>query len=185
MLLGGTAAVSLVAMGMATAGESADSPASARADATARAIAQMNQLEQRAAAAGDTRAVLALNKAELALQSRQASAADSKRRPSNPPPRCPSSAPRGGSPQPCGQANGHSKPTPTPTATASASPRPTATGTATPASCGPASAGGTPAAGPISGPLYEIGAEISANGGEPIGDAVQEIACAVYENLEL
>jgi hypothetical protein len=33
--------------------------------------------------------------------------------------------------------------------------------------------------------LYDVGAEISANGGAPIGDAVQEIACAIFENLEL
>jgi len=229
MVLGATAAVSVSAMGLAAAGNEVTGPHLAGVGETTRVMAQLAVLEQRAAAAGDTRAAAALHQAGVAIQARQASDAQDRGKPSNPPPPCPSKAPNAGRPQPCGNANGHHKPSPTatatatatatvsptptatvsptPTATATVSPTPTATatvsptatatatvsptatatatGSATPAACGPASAGGTPATGPISGPLYDIGAEISANGGEPVGDAVQQIACVVFENLEL
>ncbi|HUR03253.1 MAG TPA: hypothetical protein VM347_11980 [Nonomuraea sp.] len=269
MLLGGTAAMTIAAMGIAGATSGATTTDLSRAATTAQVMSQLHALQQRAAQAGDTQALLALQKAELALQSRQAADSPDRAKPSGPPPPCPSKAPNAGGKQPCGKAKGHHKPTATPsstgsasatpTATRSATPRPTATATssvsprptttatatvtptatatatvtptatatssvsprptttatatvtptatatatvtptatatssvsprpttsATPAACGPVSAGGSPANGPVSAILYDVGAEISANGGAPIGDAVQEIACVIYENLDL
>jgi hypothetical protein len=54
-----------------------------------------------------------------------------------------------------------------------------------PVGCGPESEGGRPAQGDVSGPLYAIGAEISGQGGGPVGDLIQTIACAIEEELGL
>lgn len=48
-----------------------------------------------------------------------------------------------------------------------------------PPACGPADQGGSAATGPVSSQVYGIGEQISNNGGAPLGDAVQSIACAV------
>jgi hypothetical protein len=40
---------------------------------------------------------------------------------------------------------------------------------------------GSPATGTVSGPLYSAGKGI----GGPVGDAVQQIACALFTNLHL
>jgi hypothetical protein len=54
-----------------------------------------------------------------------------------------------------------------------------------PAECGVASEGGTAAQGPISSIVYEIGAQISAGGGAPLGDLIQQVACALDDSLGL
>lgn len=53
------------------------------------------------------------------------------------------------------------------------------------AACGPADQGGTAADGPVSSIVYQVGKAISDGGGAPLGDAVQQIACALDTNLGL
>jgi hypothetical protein len=54
-------------------------------------------------------------------------------------------------------------------------------GSTPPPACGPADMGGSPATGPVSGVLYGAGKSV----GGPVGDAVQQIACALFTNLHL
>ena len=79
---------------------------------------------------------------------------------------CPSAPPFGATAPPCGKDH-NSPPVPPP---------PPGT-----AACGPADQGGSPATGPISGPLYQVGAGL----GGPVGDTVEGAACAVFTNLKL
>ena len=77
-------------------------------------------------------------------------------------PKCPPGSPNAGNPPPCGQ------PSPPPSSPPPAPP------------CGPSSQGGSPATGPLTGPLYNLGSAINDNGGAPLGDVVQTVACAVF-----
>lgn len=73
-------------------------------------------------------------------------------------PVCPPKSKNGGNAPPCGHPS---------------SPPPAAP-------CGPQDQGGSAATGPLTGPIYGIGVQISDGGGAPIGDLVQSVACAVF-----
>lgn len=186
LVVGSAAAVSLAGIGIATAGSTTQS-ANGVAATRANVLAQLHALELRAA--GNPAALTAIRRAEVAVAT-QKSDAHPKGKPSSPPPPCPISAPNAGGLQPCGKAMqiicpSHSpnagnhppcgKPSPTPSTT-SAPP------TGTPA-CGPEDSGGTAATGLVSGPLYSVGQAISENGGAPLGDLIQTVACAIFTNL--
>lgn len=203
LALGGVAVITIAGMSAAAASVGASAPITTRAQV----VSQLQTLEHRVAA--NPKALAAVQRAEVAMQAQQRSSHNGQ--PSSPPPPCPSAAPNAGNPQPCGVVGGngggnggggggnnggnpppcpssapnagHPQPCgiPLPTATASPSGSPTGGG----AACGAKDAGGTAAAGPISGPLYGIGVQVSDGGGAPIGDLVQEVACAVYTNLGL
>ena len=91
-------------------------------------------------------------------------------------PICPSQAPQPGSTPPCGNGQGQG---PGGGSGGSGGGSGGSGGGGGTAACGPADAGGTAPAGPVTNPLYQIGEQISANGGAPLGDAVQSLACAV------
>lgn len=187
LVVGSAAAVSLAGIGIATAGSTATSPTGVAAT-RANLLAQLQSLEVRAA--GNAAALTAIHRAEVAVASQKANSDHPKGKPSSPPPPCPISAPNAGGAQPCGMVYkvicpthspnaGNHPPCGKPTPTTS----PTSGPTTGPAACGPEDTGGTPATGYVSGPLYTIGATISENGGAPLGDLIQTVACAVFTNL--
>jgi hypothetical protein len=186
LVVGGVAVVTIAGMSVASANSGTTAaPTTTRAQV----VSQLQALEHRAAA--NPAAVAALQRAEVALQAQQSTNAKPNGKPADPPPPCPSAAPNAGNPQACGKGGGGgpggNNGGPCPSAAPNAgglppcghTPPPTTGG----AACGVKSAGGTPAKGPISGPLYGIGVQISEGGGAPLGDAVQQIACALYTNL--
>lgn len=187
LVLGGAAVVTIAGMSVASANSGTTAPVTARAQV----ISQLQALEHRAAV--NPSAVAALQRAEVALQAHQSTNAKPNGKPADPPPPCPSAAPNAGNPQPCGHGPGGNNGGPCPSGSPNAGgqppcghPAPSPTGsTGGGAACGVKSAGGTAAAGPISGVLYGIGVQISEGGGAPLGDAVQQIACAIYTNLSL
>lgn len=183
LVVGSTAVVAIAGIGIATASTGA-SKVDSTTDMRARVISQLQALEIRAAA--NPAAEAALQHAVTALRSEPAAQG----KPASPPPPCPSSAPNAGGIQPCGVVNHIVCPSKSPNAgnhppCGQPSPKPTGNPPPPPAACGPADQGGTAATGPISGPLYDIGGQVTANGGAPLGDLVQTIACAVFTNLGL
>jgi hypothetical protein len=185
LVLGGAAVVTIAGMSVASANSGTTAaPTTARAQV----VSQLQALEHRAAA--NPSAVAALQRAEVALQARQSTNAQPNGKPADPPPPCPSAAPNAGNPQPCGKGGGGgpggNNGGPCPSAAPNAGGLPPCGhhggggSTGGTSDCGPADAGGTAATGPLSGPLYNIGLQITAGGGAPLGDAVQTIACALF-----
>ena len=189
--VGGAATLLLAGVGIASASNHGSAVAT-HSVTRAQVISQIHAAEARAIANHNTQALQALQNAERALTTQKAKSED-------PPPPCPSTAPRAGLPQPCGYAYGFFKNHPTPKPCPSSAPnhggkqpcgqpQPSASPTGNPpppAACGPADQGGSAAEGPISSILYQVGLAISDNGGAPLGDLVQQVACAVYDNLGL
>lgn len=183
LVVGSAAAISLAGIGVATAGSSSTSPTGATAT-RAGVLAQLHALEVRAA--GNPAALTAIRRAEVAVAAQQADTR-AHGKPTSPPPPCPVPAPNAGGVQPCGAVMQVICPTHSPNAgnhPPCGQPHPTGSPTTNPpAACGPEDTGGTAATGLVSGPLYSIGQAISENGGAPLGDAIQTIACAIFTNL--
>lgn len=187
LVVGSAAAVSLAGIGIATAGSTSGSATGAEVT-RANVLAQLHALEVRAA--GNPAALTAIRRAEVAVAAQKA---DSRPhgKPSSPPPPCPVSAPNAGGVQPCGMVMHVICPTHSPNAgnhPPCGKPQPSASPTSAPpttppAACGPEDTGGTAATGLVSGPLYSVGQAISENGGAPLGDLIQTVACAIYTNL--
>lgn len=195
------AAVATLTVGSAI-GALAAAPNASNAHTAASLHQRIATMESRALAAHDTRLATALARADGALAAPQHSGAANRSDnnkgngngngkacppqsqggrhgvtdppcglPSGALPVCPSQSPQPGSTPPCGNGQGQG-----PGGGGSGGGGGGGGGTST---CGPADAGGTAPAGPVTNPLYQIGEQISANGGAPLGDAVQSIACAV------
>ncbi|HET7309816.1 MAG TPA: hypothetical protein VFJ17_00660 [Mycobacteriales bacterium] len=185
------AAVATLTVGSAI-GALAAAPSASTGNATTALHQRIVAMESRALAQHDTQLAAALARADASLASRAHTGSTHGNRHGNacppqsqggrhgvtdPPcgvpsgalPICPSPSPQAGNTPPCGNGQGQGP-------GGGSGGGGGGGGTAT---CGPADAGGTAPAGPVTNPLYQIGEQISSNGGAPLGDAVQSLACAV------
>jgi hypothetical protein len=185
LVVGAAAATTIAGVGIASAVGTVQAPSVGRANGTAQVLQQLNAAEQQASAVGNVQAVTALRQARAAVLAHQGAGEAPKAKPSSAPPPCPSPAPNAGRPQACGKDH-NGTPTPSPSTSASSSPSSSASASpSTGGACGVQSEGGTAAEGPVSSILYGVGVGLSDADLAEVGDTVQLVACAIWENLTL